>query len=404
MPENVIILSESSGFPWGMAANTRVRNIAKALLAEQFSVEYVGLRGASVSDVSIKSSKGYHENIKYDYPGGFAVRSNKWCMRRIDDFFGFLFSAIKFFRLKIMGKLNIVIIYSSRYIVITFWTRFFHLFNVPVVLEICEWPFTNTQAKNRGFKHSKLFFYRALLNVDAVFTISTYIENKVKAIAHKYGKHMLSYRLPILIDVKPSKPKMVIIRQNQYLLYSGSIAYLDIAIIVVDIIYQLKRHGFDLNIKFTGVGPKKYFDQLKRYAAEKEVLNNFVFTGFIDDKELYLLMQKALALLAPLPMNSKSKSRFPTKIGYYLASGTPVVTNLIGDVGVYLKDGVNAIVATECNVLQFAEKIEMIINEPDLAKSIGFAGRELALEKFHFTTACRGLGNYMRNVVENYKR
>ena len=246
---NVVILSESSCFPWGMAATSRVRNIAKALLADQASVEYVGLRGASVAGTIRKDNRGYHQNIKYDYPGGITIRPSNWLIRRIDDFFGFIFTVLKLFRLKITGRIDLVIIYSCRYIVVVFWTKYLHLFKIPVVLEICEWPLAIAQSKNGGFKHAKLFCYHALLNVDAVLTISTYIENEIKKIARKYNKHLLSYMIPILLDVTSKKIKISSNLKNKYLLYSGAIAYLDIAMIIVDIIYELKSRDFNLNIK-----------------------------------------------------------------------------------------------------------------------------------------------------------
>ena len=45
-----------------------------------------------------------------------------------------------------------------------------------------------------------------------------------------------------------------------------------------------------------------------------------------------------------------AEARFSTKLGYYLASGTPIVTNSVGDVGLYLQDGINAFVAKKFNI------------------------------------------------------
>ena len=101
---------------------------------------------------------------------------------------------------------------------------------------------------------------------------------------------------------------------------------------------------------------------MKQYAAEKGVLHQFEFTGFVEEYQLYRLMQGSLALLAPLPQDLQTVARFSTKLGYYLASGAPVVTNAVGDVGLYLQDGVNAFIASKCNSRQIATQIERIIN------------------------------------------
>ena len=155
---------------------------------------------------------------------------------------------------------------------------------------------------------------------------------------------------------------------------------------MVDTLHELKCRGVDLHVKITGGGKKKLIDKLKQYAAEKSVLQQLEFTGFVEECELHKLMRGALALLAPLPETLKSESRFSTKLGYYLASGSPVVTNAVGDVGLYLllQDGVNAFIAPKCNSRQIATQIEQIINDPIHAKEVGLNGRKLAFEKFHY--------------------
>ena len=139
---------------------------------------------------------------------------------------------------------------------------------------------------------------------------------------------------------------------------------------MVDTLHELKCCGVDLHVKFTGRGEKKSFDKKMKYAVLKGVLHNLEFTGFVEECELHRLMRGALALLAPLPETLKSESRFSTKLGYYLASGSPVVTNAVGDVGLYLQDGVNAFVAPKCNSHQIATQIELIINNPNHAEAV----------------------------------
>ena len=132
------------------------------------------------------------------------------------------------------------------------------------------------------------------------------------------------------------------------------------------------------------------------------IVNHHTFTGFIEESELHRLMRQALCLLAPLPENLQSESRFSTKIGYYLASGSPVVTNNVGDVADYLQGGENAYIASRCDASLFAAKIADILADPLLAIKVGRAGSLLAFDTFHYTKACRGLSDFFAQVIEEY--
>lgn len=404
---NVVILSSSS-FPWGMAAITRVRCLAKGMMAEDMHVEYIGLCGADVQcstdiDYTVdRKRSGQAYGIKYSYPGGFAVRSRYWLIRRVDDFLGKWATLIKLGFMKFQRKLDVVVIYSRNHKVVLFWSRFLHLIKVPVVLELCEWPLAIADTKNKGFKKAYAFCHDAVLSVDAVIPISSYIEKEVLTIAAAAGKTIPSFKIPILIDVEDTDYSDDSADNNQqpYLLYAGAISYFDIAKLVVDISAELKKDNIQIKIKFTGGGSKNLFDALKEYARDKGVLDNFEFTGFLSDEDLAKLMLGATALLAPLPENLQSTSRFPTKLGFYLASGRPVITNAVGEVTQYLQDNVNAFVASNCQAGMIADKIRTVLGNQSHAKTIGENGKTCAFKNFHFIRAAEGVRSFFESLPD----
>lgn len=403
---NLIILSSSASFPWGMAAANRVRNLAKAAMIEGWHVTYLGLRGADIKKKQGEKIQacGREAGIFYCYPGLFAIRPENWLVRRLDDFLGWLFTIFYILTKKMFRKVDAVIFYSRNKNITGLWIPFLHFLKIPVILEVCEWPLAIADTLGTGHKRAKVFCLDILPKVDAVLPISTYIKNEIKKVAKQKRRVIPSFQIPILIDVKGGILNNENKSDTEFMLYCGSIAYMDIAMIIVDIVHELKNYGIHLPVKFTGKEDDARMAKIRHYAEQKEVFSLFEFTGFIKEEELHKLMRKAICLLAPLPVNPQSESRFSTKIGYYLASATPLVTNAVGDVNLYLKDGINAFVATDCNVVQFAEKIKTIISEPDLAKRVGSVGRDLALKKFHYTVACMGFGNFIDRVVKNYSK
>ena len=403
-PVKVLIISESASFPWGLAAANRVRNLAKGAKSDFTIVEYMGLRGVSNLAPSKEYKKcGIFDGIQYSYPGGVPLRPNNWFLRRLDDFSGVFFSILNVLYQKISGTIDLVIIYSRSFLVVSFWTRFLHLIHVPVVLEVCEWPLAKAESGTFKGSTARKYCYKAIPQVDAVLPISTYIDNEIKKIVDGKHKKIPSFLIPILIDIEPDifPPKQK--SNHPYLLYTGNVGYINIAERVVDIVSELNNRGLKFNLKFTGDG-KVYFERLKQYASQKGVLDQIEFTGIVSENRLYEMMGEALALLAPLPEDLMTKARFSTKLGYYLVSGTPVVTNAVGDLAFYLQDGINAFVAKKFDTRQLADKIEQIIKNPAQAKQVGQTGQKLAMEKFHYLSACHGLNDFLQDIINNYKK
>jgi len=405
MSNYLIILSESASFPWGMAASNRVRNLGKGLLLQDWIVKYIGLRGADVQKMDIKyKSHGELEGISYCYPGRITLRPYTWWMRRIDDILGWLSTLLMLFWEKYNHRLDDVLFYTRNENIASFWLSLLHMLNIPVVLEMCEWPLAIAEAKGKNFKVASRFCHVIVPAVDAVLPISSYICREVDRLAHIKNRSVPTFKIPILIDVALDNIQTVTTNDRQYMLYCGSYSYMDIARLVVDIVYHLTTLGCYIPVIYTGKEDAAGFAELKKYANQMGVLPLFEFTGFIAEDELNRLMGGAACLLAPMPINEQSESRFPTKIGYYLASGAPVVTNGIGEVNLYLKDNINAFVTEQCEPTQFANKILEILNDPIASKKIGLAGRELALKTFHFSLACKGLGDFIRSIVKDYKQ
>jgi glycosyltransferase involved in cell wall biosynthesis len=398
---NCLIVSESAGFPWGMAATTRVRNLGNLLIHQGFKVQYIGLQGSGTSSHKSKKQSGFADGMKYSYPGGFPVRSKNWYLRRVDDFLGKWLSLVKIRRLKKRESIDAVIIYSRNYKIVMFWSQKLHALKIKVILELCEWPLANAYNNRAAAENAVKFCNQAIMVVDAILPISSYIENKVKEITNKNNQIIPTFRIPILTDFDISPVDEIDHESNNkedYILYSGAIDYFDIALFVVDVIYELKNKGFGLKLKFTGGGKEQLFDKIKTYAGQKEVEDLIDFTGYLEEKELRRLMVNALCLLAPLPDTEQSKARFPTKIGYYLSSGRPVITNAVGSVKEYLTDGENACIAASFDAQILAEKIVDIISNPNKGNTIGKTGRQLAHEKFYYENAGIGLREFLTTL------
>ena len=109
--------------------------------------------------------------------------------------------------------------------------------------------------------------------------------------------------------------------------------------------------------------------------------DRITFAGFLSYEELKSYMWHASALLLPLWANEeRSICRFPTKLGEYLASGTPVITCPVGDVANYLSHEKNAFVVPAANVQAYGQAIRSVLDEPNKAQEIGARGKSVSMD------------------------
>lgn len=108
-----------------------------------------------------------------------------------------------------------------------------------------------------------------------------------------------------------------------------------------------------------------------------------VFTGVVSSKKMPQLLKNAEVLALARPDNLQAKYGFPTKLGEYLLTENPVVVTSVGDIPLFLQDGVSAIVSEPSNVEMFARKLLWVLDNPKEASKIGKAGALVAQNSFN---------------------
>jgi glycosyltransferase involved in cell wall biosynthesis len=394
----VIIIGNAIGFPIGLAATSRVRCFAKGLLAAGCSVEVLNTVGLHRDYSEGQAAyKGIAEEVHYRFCGGFSIRPNAKIFRLMEKILGEnIAGAILIYR-KLSRKLDCVIAYSRSDKFIRKYGHLCHLLRVPFVVELCEWPEAIAETKCQISNHASAFTKNVARYASAVIPISRYIEKEMRC--HADGRDLPSLIMPVLFDHEPSHE---VGESNKYILYTGSADYIDIWTVVIDVIAMLVKMGVKAKLILTGTGRKNAVDQLKTYIVQKGVDSVVEYRGYVDDTEFYRLVGNATLHLAPLPNNTQSIARFPTKLAFYLASGKPVVTSNVGEVEYFLQDGKTAyIVSEQCLVADFAAKVKYVLDYPVEAGQVGLAGKELAFREFYYECQGRKLHAFLNKVVNS---
>jgi polysaccharide biosynthesis protein PslH len=115
-------------------------------------------------------------------------------------------------------------------------------------------------------------------------------------------------------------------------------------------------------------------------------------TGFVSDLRPHL--SAAAAVVVPLRLGGGTR----LKIVEAMAMGKAIVSTTLGAEGIEVVTGRDILVEDE--PAAFADAVNRLLAEPDLAARIGRSARQLAVERYGWSEAARTLEGFYREVME----
>ena len=114
--------------------------------------------------------------------------------------------------------------------------------------------------------------------------------------------------------------------------------------------------------------------------AEKlGVKDSVKFMGSITNKEVPQILCSASLLVSSQPNTKRAQGGFPTKLGEYLLSGTPVLMTNSGEITKYVQDGQELWIVEPENPEEYANKIIYIFENYNKALSVAKQGKNYIL-------------------------
>jgi glycosyltransferase involved in cell wall biosynthesis len=137
-----------------------------------------------------------------------------------------------------------------------------------------------------------------------------------------------------------------------------------------------------INVKFIIVGsssesePTAYEKNLREVIQKKGLEKCFVFTGVRNDAAQ--IIEQSDILVAP----ATGPDTLPTVISEAMRAGRPVIATNTGGQPEMVEDGKSGFIIEPGRPDILAEKMKILIENPEMRKEMGQRGREIFLEKF----------------------
>src|SRR6266702_883331 len=195
---------------------------------------------------------------------------------------------------------------------------------------------------------------------------------------------------PNLAQMKPVAPEPELKGGRRYLLaYVGVMAVQDGVEYTLYALHELvhKRGRQDVSLVLMGDGDSA--PALRRLAHQLE-LNDYVnFTGWTENKDVLRYLASADVGLSPDPQNGLNEYCTMIKTMEYMAMGKPVVAFDLAETRFSAQDG--ALYATPNVIEDFANKIEILLDNEELRLEMGALGRKRIEEELNWDHSVKNL-------------
>ncbi|MCB5228747.1 MAG: glycosyltransferase family 4 protein [Candidatus Cloacimonetes bacterium] len=391
MPPNVLIITRVDAVsPSATAA--RLRAVSKGLnsIGAKASILWLTNPQTEVNDaLAVEKQQMFGFRSSSKMPGKYLAYLNRWSATlRMPSFLKKSHQATPIDAVYLYGLLL-----PERFAIFSFCDKH----KIPIMDDITEYPYLGREKKLIRKLEYSLFMNHFLPRVSAALCITKGIEVFIaKYLGEKATNTIISnFGIIVEYDKFSQAPQQsgAAEKFGDYLAYAGTMYGTKDGMpeLVRAFSLSLKTHP---QLKLVIIGDNTKKDRMRDLLAAVKECNcadSIHFTGRISWELMHEYLCGAQALVLAKPDNEQNDGCFPTKLGEYLSCGRPVITTSVGDIPLFLQDGVNSYLAEPGNVTDFAAKINECLENPQQSAVIAENGKALANDVFNYTSRAQEL-------------
>lgn len=206
---------------------------------------------------------------------------------------------------------------------------------VPVIADVVEWYLPGQfrgGVVGPSFLSAKWALMREYPQFDGAIVISNYLRARYEA----YG--IPSIVIPPTLDVSTALQESWEVRDRLQLLYFGTPGRKDS---LWELLVAVSTMESEVELLVAGPTPQ----EIRALNPSGAIPQNVRMLGRLPQDEVAAVVAAADFTVLARQDAPNTRAGFPTKVVESLAAGTPVITNITGDLGAYLQDGRESIVA-----------------------------------------------------------
>lgn len=211
-----------------------------------------------------------------------------------------------------------------------------------------------------------------------------------------------SFILPSIIDATRfdiQVPRTV--RENSnYLCYMGGFEPTsDNLDVMIKAFARVLSSYPELELRLYGAPSEQNRRLFEKVAIQESISAKVRFMGRVENQEVPNVLANAKIVLTSQPDNIRIRGSFSTKIGEYIASGTPTLVTEVGSIPLYFEHNKNIFFARVNDIEDYAHQILYILSDYSHAMDVAEEGKRYIKQFFNAEFLTKGLVTFLEKVA-----
>lgn len=395
-----VIILTGEPFPNGMAATNRIMCYARAIKEGGVESEVVIFRRTERYGSKPKNTigQGILEGIPFHYISGSPLRGNNSFIRLLSDRID-QWRTDRYLR-RVLKKGDILFFFMGGYVQLMLrYMRTAHAKGAFCVRDLCELPFGTGAETKTAIRLRKVTLEKQFPRLDGIISISDALLNLAKTNTLPTCKHI---KVPIMVEYEHyCINKMESDTDVPYIFHAGTLYQQKDGILGMIEAFGMAKQRLQMPIKYILTGTvdtspqaKEIHWLIKKYRLEDSV----EFVGYLVREQIKEYLCKASLVISNRPKSKQDYYGFSTKVGEYLATGTPLITTNWGEAVNWLKDGESAYIIEPEDTNALANAIVQVFSNLDQARQIGKTGQQLCQRSFDYHVWSNPLVDFLKQL------
>ena len=380
--------------PEGMAATTRIMAYSKGIVATGVNIDVFSYVPSGENFSCSFKDEGLYEGIFYCYPFRRKRFKNK-ILHKLESIYSILLLIRTILKRNSRLPYEAIIISNDNPLILYCFSKLAKHIRTKSIFIFDEYPIPIRKFLKNNISSLKRFAYKiSLANVDGYITMTKNLANFYSQLKPKPF-----YLVSSITDLSRFTQTSKLPASNlKRITYMGN---MELSKDNVDNIIKafaiLARNRSDIELHLFGNPTPQDKKVLMDLAIDLEVETRIKF-GFAEYSKVPQLLSNSQILVSSQPKTKRAEGGFPTKLGEYLATGIPVLLTDVGEISSYVKHKKHVFLASPEDPIDYANKLQWIIDNYSIAKEIGLRGKKLVDENYSHITAGKGILKFIKNL------
>jgi len=375
----VVVVGTSIPFPVGAAATNRIISYLKLMVRNGLYCKVLLTKATEKEgQVVNQNTFGTVDGIAYRYLSRSTILPGKG--KKIVKIKNYIYSKLLLIRELIQLRPTVVITYSYSFSVKILLISAARIFKFRLLFEETEYP---KILKRKRAQWMEKIYLKQYLYADGMIVMTKTLNDYYSSLGVKHIFH-----LPMTVDSSRFSGYAKSGTKNMEFVYAGgSGGFIRDGVLLIVQAFLMFQSTYR-NYRLVIAGPidrnGSVFKSIQECILRNGADDSVVFTGNLKSDEIPGLLMHATGIIMAPPKDFESGG-FPTKLGEFLASGTPTICTRVSDIEFYIAEN-EAFLAKPDNIGELVEHMAFIVENPSESRETGFRGAQKARKIFNAET------------------